>query len=88
MATNNQMRDHITRVREAASSLLDAIDKLDALRTEWDYAALGSTMPTDLAALGHDGLARDDIAAAYTTAAAVRSLLDSGHGTNLVKVKA
>ena len=88
MATNNQMSDHVSKVRQAATNLLDAANALDTLRTEWDYAALGSTMPEDLAGLGHAGLLRDDIAATYTSAAAVRALLDEGHGTNLVKVKA
>lgn len=88
MATQSQMSDHVTKVRQAASNLLEAVNALDALRRDWDYLGMGSAMPENLAALGHDGLERDDIAAAYSSAAAVRSLLDSGHGTNLTKVRA
>jgi len=88
MATNNQMSDHVSKVRAACGKLMEAAAELDALRKEWDYAGMGYALPEDLTALGHPGLVRDDVAAAYTSAAAARTLLDAGHGTNLVKVKA
>ncbi len=87
MATDAQMSDHVSKVRAAAGQLLAAIDALDALKTEWDYADLGNQLPTDLASVGHPGLSKTDIANGYNSSAAIRGLLDQGHGTNLVKIK-
>ena len=88
MATQAQMSDHVSRVRQASAQILDAVAALDALRKEWDYANIGGALPNDLTALGHAELTSTDIANAYSTATALRGLLDAGHGTNLMKVKA
>jgi len=83
MATTQQMSDHVTKVRQAATEAMDAIKQLDALRKDWDYLGLSSALTDDQC----QGLTTADIAAVYTTLAAINTLLAAGHGTNMTKVR-
>lgn len=87
MATDSAKSDHISKVRQAAAEILEAADKLRALRREWDYLGLGEALPVDLAGLGHAGITRAQVSAVYTSAEALEALLAQGHGTNLAQVK-
>ena len=86
MANNAKNSDFITRARQAASNLLTALAILDNVRLEWDslYNAVitaedfdGTNSEIDLTIL----------TAEMTTQAAIDTLLDAGHRTNLLKVR-
>lgn len=86
MANNAKNSDFITRTRNAASDVLESLSKLDGLRLEWDslYNSIiteedfdGTNSEVDLTV----------ITAVMTTQAAIDSLMDSGHRTNLLKAE-
>ena len=83
MATDAQKSDHVSKVRQAATDLLKAQEKLDALRKDWDWLALGQ----ELTEADCQGLTPEQIAAVYTSHAAIGGLLGEGHGTNLAAVR-
>ena len=84
MADKNS--DFITRARQAAAGVLDALAKLDGMRQEWD-----SLYNATVAAKDFDGtnaeIAPEELTAMFTTQAAFKKLMDEGHRTNLLKVK-
>lgn len=85
--TQGQLSDHITRVRACARKLVDAVEELDNLRSEWDALDLGNVL-TDEHFIGeNEGLTTAQIASVYTTHGAFKSLFAHGHATNLYKVK-
>lgn len=83
MAANSK---NITRSRIAAKAVLDALKTLDGLRLEWD-SLYNSTVTAD----DFDGtnavITLTDLTAEFTTQAAIDTLMDSGHRTNLLKVE-
>ena len=80
--------NHITDVRQATSALIEAIDRLRALKKESDALDLGNTL-TEADFEGQTHLAAADITAVTgTTLAAIETLMAAGHATNLYKVKA
>lgn len=78
--------DYVTEVRRAAKQLWDALNELEALQPEWQALDYLNTM-TDAAFQGENaGLDAAAIAAiVFTTADALRALLNTGHGTNLAR---
>ena len=86
MATNAKNSDFITRARQAATGVLAALEKLDGIRLEWD-----SLYNSIITAEDFDGTNSEIdltiLTAEMTTQAAIDSLMDSGHRTNLLKVK-
>jgi hypothetical protein len=84
MATSDQKSNHVTKVRQAATRLMDCVKELNGLRVDWD--ALG--LSTELADEDCQGNTAADIAAVYTSHAAINALLAQGHATNLTKVRA
>ena len=99
MSTISNRSDFISNVRAAATELLDARDKLQALRWQWDKEmgiALEDATGSDPEAEGYDagdfsgsnaGLRKADVTAVFTSADALDVLLDAGHGTNFQKVR-
>lgn len=78
--------DYVTEVRQAARQLWDALNELEALQPEWQALDYLNTM-TEAAFQGENaGLDVAAIAAiVFTTADALRALLNTGHGTNLAR---
>jgi len=83
MATASQKSDHVSKVRQAATDLLNASEKLAALQNDWNWLDMGNQLTDD----DCQGLTVAQIAAVYTTLAAVETLLAAGHGTNLATVR-
>ncbi len=87
MSTEQTRSDHITRTRQAATFLLDALDDLRALRVAWD-AGHGTWITEEDFEGANDGLIKADISAvSSTTLDALETLLATGHGTNLEKIR-
>lgn len=87
MATQRQISDHVTMVRQNARKILDGVEELDNLKAEWDALGLSGTLTEDTFQGENEGLAEADIAGVYTTHAALKALFAQGHATNLYKVK-
>lgn len=87
MATSRQKSDHVSKVRAQVRALLEAVNELAALRSEWDALGMSSALQdTDM--IGeNEGLLAVDIANVYTSATAINNLLAAGHATNLYKAK-
>jgi hypothetical protein len=99
-STPGNRSGNISEIRQAGSQLLDAVDKLNALRATWDGGMSTWVIDAsgdDPAAEGynpHDfagsnaGLMKADIAAVIgTTLDAVNALMAAGHRTNLEKAR-
>lgn len=86
-STPKQRSDHISMVRAQVRALLEAVNELAALRSEWDALGMSSALQdTDM--IGeNEGLLAVDIANVYTSATAINNLLAAGHATNLYKAK-
>lgn len=87
MATQRQISDHITMVRQNVRKILDGVEELDDLRAAWDALGLSGALTEDMFQGENEGLAEADIAGVYTTHAALKALMAKGHATNLYKVK-
>jgi hypothetical protein len=83
MATSAQKSDHVTKVRQAATRLMDVIKELNGLRVDWDALGLSAELTND----DCQGNIVADISAVYTSHAAINALLAQGHNTNLTKVR-
>lgn len=78
----------ITRIRQAATDLVSAIERLQALKQDWTYMDLGNVLTETDFVEQHAGLTVSDIVAVGgTTLEAIETLLGQGHGTNLYKIK-
>lgn len=79
--------DWVNRTRVAVTDLVNAIDRLKALRTQWDYLGLnGKATAASVAGTNHEGITEANFGDALNSVAAIVSLLDSGHGTNLYRL--
>lgn len=81
--TANQISDHITKLRQTATELMDNVKELDALRRDWDAMAISGHLTAD----NCQGFTPAEIAAVYTSHAAINTLLAQGHATNLLTVR-
>jgi len=78
----------ITQIRQAATDLVTAIERLQALKQDWIYMDLGNVLTETDFVEQHAGLTVSDIVAVGgTTLEAIETLLGQGHGTNLYKIK-
>ena len=78
----------ITRIRQAATDLVSAIERLQALKQDWIYMDLGNVLTETDFVEQHAGLTVSDIVAVGgTTLEAIETLLGQGHGINLYKIK-
>ena len=86
---NAKNSDFITRSRQAAAKVLEALALLDGIRLEWDTLYNATITAEDFGAeAGTNGeITLTDLTAEMTSQAAIDSLMDSGHRTNLLKVK-
>ncbi len=87
MATQRQISDHITMVRQNVRKILDGVEELDNLRAAWDALGLSGALTEDMFQGENEGLTEADIAGVYNTHAALKALFAQGHATNLYKVK-
>jgi hypothetical protein len=80
--------NEITKIRNATTNLVTAIEALQTINVEWTYLDLGNVIQLgDFTGL-HEGLTVADLSAVIgTTLGAIDSLLAAGHGTNLYKVR-
>jgi len=99
MPTRSTRSDFVTRTRQEATNLIQAVDNLAELKRQWDRGmntwlvdASGSDPQAedyeanDFAG-AHEGLMVADVAAVFTTLAAIETVLSQGHGTNMEKVR-
>lgn len=86
MAANSKNSDFITRSRQAAKAVLEALKTLDDLRLQWD-SLYNSTVTADDFDGSNAVISLADITAEFTTQAAIDGLMDAGHRTNLLKVE-
>jgi len=78
----------ITQIRQAATDLVTAIERLQALKQDWIYMDLGNVLTEADFIERHEGLTVADIVAVGgTTLQALETLLGQGHGTNLYKIR-
>jgi hypothetical protein len=78
----------ITAIRQAATDLVVAIERLQALKQDWIYMDLGNVLDENDFVERHSGLTVADIVAVgATTLTAIEALLAQGHGTNLYKIR-
>jgi len=83
MATQPQQSDHVTKVCDLATLLLDAITRANGLQDDWNYLDLSN----QLTEANCNGRTPAEIAAFYTTLSALNGLMAAGHGTNLAKLR-
>jgi len=83
MATQAQKSDHVSKVRQAATRLLEVEATLLDLRRDWDRLGLGGVLTDE----DCQGLTVAQVAAVYTSLEAIEALLAQGHGTNLATVR-
>jgi len=86
MAANAKNSDFITRARQASAQVLAALQVLDNIRLEWD-SLYNSTLTADDFAGENSVIALADVIAEMTTQGEIDDLMDTGHRTNLLKVK-
>lgn len=87
MSTAQNRSDHITKTRQAATLLLNALDNLRALRVAWDAGHGLWITEEDFSGANYE-LEKSDISAvSSTTFDALEALLATGHGTNLEKIR-
>jgi hypothetical protein len=78
-------QDVYTEVRNASRQIIESLNALAAIRTEWTALDYGSTLPVGEGE--NAGLTSTEIGAcAFSTAQAFENLLSSGHATNLYRV--
>lgn len=81
--------DFVSLVRQETTNLLTSIDRLHALKAEWDALDYGNSLPEEAFAGTNADVDRAAIAAVIgTTLSALDGLLAAGHATNLYKVRA
>jgi len=83
---NAKNSDFITRSRQAAAEVLQALSKLDGIRLEWDTLYNATITAEDFDGTNSE-ITLTDLTAEMTSQAAIDSLMDAGHRTNLLKVK-
>lgn len=86
MTANAKNSDFITRSRQASAAVLSALATLDGIRLEWD-SLYNATITADDFAGENAVITLTDLTALMTSQAALDSLMDAGHRTNLLKVK-
>lgn len=79
--------DFVTDMRVAAGVILTAMDRLHALRKEWDALDYGTTLPPEAFAEENADVTADELASVFVTEDALESLLSSGHYSNLYAVR-
>jgi hypothetical protein len=80
--------DFITQVRQEVTTLLETINHLDGLRLEWDGLDYGNTLELSDFEGTNSEVDTSEIAAAIgTTLDALNGLLNTGHRSNLLKVR-
>jgi hypothetical protein len=88
MALNTGIKEKfIADTRGQVGVLLQAMQTLNGLRQEYDALNLGSIL-VDADFVGDNaGITAAQLVAAYSSVAAIQSLLASGHNTNLNTVR-
>lgn len=85
---SSERYNEITRIRQATTKLIEAIEELEAMKKNWIYLDLGNVLTVDDFINQHEGLTVADLTAVGgTTLDAIEALLAAGHGTNLYKIK-
>lgn len=83
--------DFVTHVRVEATIILDASNRLNGLRKEWDRLDYGNTLAlTDAFSPDGDNANLNPaviLAVMGSTLDAINVLLNAGHGTNLEKIR-
>lgn len=81
----NRQQDYITIVRQEATALWNAVNRLEGLQKEWVALDYSTTLEDGLGENIKQG--RVDIGAVvFDTTIAIRALLDGGHATNRAKL--
>ena len=79
--------DFVTHVRQESASLLDTVDKLNALKREWDALDYGNTLGDDAFEGSNSEVTLAEVTAVIgVTLTALNDLMAQGHGSNLYKM--
>ncbi len=87
MSTTYQHKRMINNIRNETRNLLNSLEELTNLREEWDSTGMINTLASQHFIEENEGLAPEDITAVFTSLAAIKALMATGHATNLYKVK-
>lgn len=80
-----RQQDYISIARQQATALWNAINTLEGLQKEWNALDYSNTLAAGEGE--NDNLVRADIGAVvFDTTDAIRTLLNTGHATNLAKL--
>jgi hypothetical protein len=80
--------DWISLVRQQSTTLIETVDALNALRSEYDALDYGNTLTDDDFAGANEDVTIAEIQAVIgTTLDALNALLQAGHGTNLMTIR-
>lgn len=82
MGKDNQF---LGNVKAVASNIIGCINSINILDAEYNALDIGNTLGDE--ALAAAGITRNEFTTAISSFRAIRSLFESGHNTNLYKVK-
>lgn len=86
MATRQQKSDHVTKVRQAVTDLMSAINKLRILKTKYDAQGLAADLAVDDCVGENEGILPQDIAGVYVALQVIDETLETGIEENLLAV--
>lgn len=76
-----------SRYRQKVTRLLEALTDLEAEEPEWNALAYSSSLTEQDLGGENEGLEAADFGSAIFSVSQIRAVLDSGHATNLYKVR-
>jgi hypothetical protein len=79
--------DWISRYRAATTAWLTALEDLNALREQYDALDYGSTLPPEAFEGANSDITPADLVAAVGSVESLNTTFESGHNTNLYKLK-
>lgn len=87
MAEDAQVNNYVSRVRNAAEEFINLYNRMAGLRDEYAKLGLSSEIiQVELSGL-NDEVTGGEITAVMTSIDALKVYFDSGHGTNMYRVK-
>lgn len=79
--------DFISRYRAAVTSWLTALEDLNAFREQWDSLDYSNTLPDSAFDGANTDITKADMTAAVASVEALNTTFESGHNSNLYKLK-
>jgi len=86
MADEAKKNNFVSRLVSQVDEFLDAYGELLELRDEWDALDYGNQISAEDLQGTNANLTPAQLAAVFTSVAAVKAVMDAGHKTNLYRV--